>query len=198
MGGVLVNLDRAACIKHFQEDLGFENVTDFLDNCHHKGYVMDFEEGRLTEKEFYDITRQYCRPGVKDEEIFAAFTTLTTGIDPDKAVLLNELKDKYPLFALSNINPISKRFCSKMFSDASIGWDSIFRDMFMSFEMKMGKPGKAIFEESVRRSGFAPDEILFIDDSQANVDAAISCGMNAVYYERGTSLRDTVLPALGL
>lgn len=198
LGGVLINLDRSACIRHFKDDLGFERINDFIDNCHHKGYVMDFEEGLLSEKEFYDMTRQYCRPAVQDKEIAEAFATLTPSIDHDKIVLLNELKGKYSLFLLSNINPISKRVCRELFLNDGIEWNDTFADIFMSFEMKMIKPGKAIFNESVRRSGFQADEILFIDDSQANVDAAISCGLNAVYYERGTSLRATISPILGL
>ena len=36
--------------------------------------------------------------------------------------------------------------------------------------------------------GLAPEEMLFIDDSQKNVDGAIEAGLPAVYYEPGTDL----------
>lgn len=55
--------------------------------------------------------------------------------------------------------------------------------------MKMLKPGQEIFRESIRRTGFKPEELLFIDDSAANVDAAVNAGMHAVLYKYGTDLR---------
>ena len=36
--------------------------------------------------------------------------------------------------------------------------------------------------------GLPADEMFFIDDSQANVDASIAAGLPAVYYKPGTDL----------
>jgi FMN phosphatase YigB (HAD superfamily) len=36
--------------------------------------------------------------------------------------------------------------------------------------------------------GRPSDELLFIDDSQVNVDAAIAAGLPSVYYKPGTDL----------
>ena len=41
------------------------------------------------------------------------------------------------------------------------------------------------------------DEVLFIDDSQKNVDGAIASGMPAVYYEPGTDLSALLADVLG-
>ena len=48
--------------------------------------------------------------------------------------------------------------------------------------------------------GLAPEEMLFIDDSQKNVDGALEVGLPAVFYEPGTDLEalmDNVLNGEG-
>ena len=52
----------------------------------------------------------------------------------------------------------------------------------------MLKPGREIFDEVVRRIGVRPEEILFIDDSIANVEGARAAGLNAVLYKKGVNV----------
>jgi len=60
----------------------------------------------------------------------------------------------------------------------------------------MLKPSREIYAEMVRRVGMPAGEILFIDDSQNNVDAARAVGIHAVFYPEGTPLRPLVEAAL--
>ncbi|MBQ1751026.1 MAG: HAD-IA family hydrolase, partial [Bacteroidales bacterium] len=43
--------------------------------------------------------------------------------------------------------------------------------------------------EAIRRTGRKPEEILFVDDSLSNVEAAKKAGMNADLYIPGHDLR---------
>ena len=58
--------------------------------------------------------------------------------------------------------------------------------------MKMLKPGQEIFREAIRRTGFAPAEILFIDDSPRNVEAAAAAGMRSALYVQGEDLEELI------
>ena len=42
----------------------------------------------------------------------------------------------------------------------------------------------------MKEIGRSSDELLFIDDSQKNVDGAMAAGLPAVYYEPGTDLAE--------
>ena len=75
--------------------------------------------------------------------------------------------------------------------------DSIFRRLFLSYQMKMLKPSQEIFGKMISEVGLEPSEMLFIDDSQANADAAAAAGLNVLHYVQGTDLAAAVSRALG-
>ena len=64
--------------------------------------------------------------------------------------------------------------------------------------MKMLKPGREIYDEVVRCTGFLPEEILFVDDSIANVEGARAAGLNAVLktFLDGDADADNLSPCL--
>jgi 2-haloacid dehalogenase len=57
-----------------------------------------------------------------------------------------------------------------------------FRDIVVSGVEKLAKPDPAIFALAERRFGYAPGEMLFIDDSLPNVEAARSRGWLAHHF----------------
>ena len=67
-------------------------------------------------------------------------------------------------------------------------WQKVFRNEFLSCRMKMMKPSREIFDAAAAEIGFPPEEILFVDDSQKNVDGALAAGWQSVLYVQGTDL----------
>lgn len=51
-----------------------------------------------------------------------------------------------------------------------------FDGVLLSGEVGILKPDQAIFDVAAERFGLDPAHTLFVDDSQANVDAALACG----------------------
>lgn len=188
MGGVLVDLDIEDCKKVFRQELGYAGIDQIIDPCHQKGIWGDLEEGTLSPDEFRSIVLAESYPGTPASEVDRAMSHILVGIAPHKVELLKRMMGKYDLCMLSNNNPICLPFAKKMFEDAGIPLEKVFRKCYMSFEMKALKPSEAFYKavlEDICRPG---DEVLFIDDSQKNVDGAIAAGMPAVYYEPGTDL----------
>lgn len=205
MGGVLLDLDLDACFKACREDLGFERVAEFVGPCHQKGLFMRLEEGAISADEFYSGVLEMSAPGKTREDVIAAFRHFLIGIEPYKIQLIKELGEKYDLYMLSNNNAMCMPFAREEFSRKGLPLESFFKKLFLSYEMRLLKPGDAIFREAAREIGVmsgAPDspakaeEMLFIDDSPANVEAALRNGMKAVHYRQGDDLRSTLEQAL--
>ena len=196
MGGVLVDLDKKRCIKNFKERAGLDSIEEILDCYHQKGFFHDLEGGLLTVEEFYEEALKISRPGATAEDIKESFCSLLTGVPQYKADLLNELKENYDLYILSNNNTITTDFAAGLFEAAGAPY-SIFKELFISCEMKLQKPSPEIYREVISRVGCEPGEILFIDDSRVNTDAASALGIRGVYYNPATdNLRDTVYSVL--
>lgn len=192
MGGVLVDLRVEECKEAFKSRIGFYKIDELLDACHQKGIIGDMEAGRIGAPEFCDEVRKDCPGNPSDEMIFNAFNELLGRVPTEKLDYLKRLCRRYPLFLLSNANPIAMQRVHEIFAEEGCGMEEIFREIYVSCFLKMLKPGAEIFREAARRSGFREDEILFIDDSRPNVDGAVAAGYNAVYYERGTDLEALV------
>ena len=188
MGGVLVDLDLQACTAAFLEILGYERITEILDPCHQKGIYGAMEAGEISTETFRAEVLRESRPGCKPEDVDRCMAALLTGIGPDKVELLKRLAEKYPLYILSNNNEISMKRFHEIFDEAGLDWRKLFRKEFISCRMKLLKPSPEIYRKAISEVGEKAEDILFIDDSPVNVQAARAEGMQARYYEPGSSL----------
>ena len=188
MGGVLVDLDVDACKTAFRDGLGYRHADSLIDACHHKGIVKELEAGKLDADEFRRLVLGDSRPDASPEDVDKAFWKILVGIRPYKAELLRKMSLNYDLYLLSNNNSICVPRSSAMFAEAGVPLNEIFRKCFMSYEMETLKPSEAFYKAVIEQIDAPADSMLFIDDSQANVDGAVAAGMPAVYYKPGTDL----------
>lgn len=196
MGGVLVDLDIEDCKRAFKEDLDYHRIDDIIDACHQKGIYGELEEGVLSADEFRRLVLAESRPGAAPEDVDKAMWHILVGIAPEKAKLLRKLVQKYDLYLLSNNNAICLPRSRRMFEEAGIPLDRIFRECFFSFEMKALKPSETFYKAVIDRIGLPAEQMLFIDDSMTNVNGSAAAGLPAVYYEPGTDLRAVLAEAL--
>ena len=115
IGGVLVNLDLDGCIQAFRENLGFERITELLDPYHQKGVYGDMEAGLVSADAFRAEVLRGSRPGSKPEDVDRSMYALLAGMEADTVETVKELAGRYPLYLLSNNNPISMRHILRMF-----------------------------------------------------------------------------------
>ena len=64
-----------------------------------------------------------------------------------------------------------------------------FRDIVVSGEEKLLKPDPAIYYLALRRFGLRPEQALFIDDREINVEGALAVGMHAHLFVGAEDLR---------
>lgn len=196
MGGVLVDLDLEDCKKAFIENLGFNEINVILDPCHQKGIIGELEEGLVTADEFRAYVLERSNPGSEPHLVDESLWRILVGIEPKKVDLLKKLSQKYDLYMLSNNNPVCLPRAEVMFAEAGFPMYEGFKKCYISSEMKALKPSEKFYKAVVEDIALPAEEMLFIDDSQRNVDGAIAAGLPAVYYQPGTDLASVLAEAL--
>ena len=88
------------------------------------------------------------------------------------------------------------RICADDFSRVGISLTDFFDKIFISSTMKLMKPGQEIYLEAIRQSGLQADELLFIDDSPRNTEAARIAGIPSIDYVQGSDLAALIEAAL--
>lgn len=79
-------------------------------------------------------------------------------------------------------------------------YDDLVDGAFFSCDVGAAKPDERFFTAVVEQLALPADEVLFIDDVPANVEAARKCGLHAEewQHERGVAALDALLAAHGL
>ena len=183
-----MDLDVEDCKNAFKQLLGYHKIDELIDPCHQKGIYGDLEEGTMSAEDFRDAVLRDSFPGSRPELVDEAMWHILSGINPYKAELLNRLAGSYDLYLLSNNNPVCMPRSRKLFEQAGVPLDKVFRKCFLSYEMRALKPSEAFYRSVISQIGLPSDQMLFIDDSQKNVDGALAAGLPSVYYEPGTDL----------
>ena len=188
MGGVIVKLDMDTCISNFKELAGFEDIEDYLDRFHQKGFISDLEEGKTKPEDFDRECLKHSRPGTTAETVRYCFCSLLDGVEEDSIELIRSLRGRYDLYVLSNNNPISRAYFCEMLRERGLDPDEVFRHQFYSYEMRMLKPAREVYEHVVTTIGTRPEEILFIDDAADNIEAAAAAGITTLWLRPGMDI----------
>ena len=188
LGGVLVNLDFKAAINGLQK-AGFANVKEQLQSFDCEGIFQKFELGEMTAEEFRTAIRENSTVTLTNEEIDALWNAMLLEIPREKLELILDLRGKYMVYLLSNTNSIHWDYvCKNAFNYRGFRVNDYFEETFLSYEMHLAKPDKAIYEKVLQDANLLAEETLFIDDSEANCKAAEEVGIHAHHYHIGDDL----------
>ncbi|MBR5332284.1 MAG: HAD family phosphatase [Muribaculaceae bacterium] len=186
LGGVIMDIRRLNCVASF-ERLGMKDVDSFLGEYSQKGPFLQLEEGAISEDEFRDAVRQFIDGEVTDEQIDSAFCDFLVGIPVHRLEQLRQLKQQYKIYMLSNTNSIMWRSrIAEDFRQEGLEREDYFDGIVTSFEAKSIKPDAKIFHTVVEKLGIKPEETLFLDDSQKNLDAASQLGFHTLLITPGS------------
>ena len=179
-GGVLVDLDRARCVQAF-ERLGFD-VQHMLGTYKQGGVLQQLERGDTDVAGFCrEMRRAAGSHHTPDADIVAAWESYLTEVPAERLDMLLKIRRHYPVSVLSNTNVIHwQQACQQFFRYKGLGIDDFFDHKFLSYEMGVEKPDPAIFHAVVAKMQVPAEDILFLDDSAENCEAARRCGMKAV------------------
>ncbi len=178
-GGVLVDLEPNRCVQAFAA-LGFD-VRPYLGTYAQTGLLSRLERGEITVSQFCGEIRALSgNPDLTDRQITDAWRSYLVGVPAERLDMLLRIARHYPLYVLSNTNPIHWEMAvNGYFLYQGHQFHDFFRRAFLSYELGCEKPAPAIYRAVQEGIGCPPGEIFFFDDSEENCEAARRCGFQA-------------------
>ena len=172
IGGVLVELVGA---KRLIELMGGNITKDELSRRWlDSEYVRLYESGRCETEIFAKGVVKELNINITPEDFIGEFALYAKDFFPGAVELLQKLKTKYTIACLSNTNTAHwTSLCER------ISIDKYFDYTFLSHEIGKLKPELGIYTYTIEKLGCSPGEIIFFDDTEINVQAALKAGMNA-------------------
>ena len=176
-GEVLVTLSREKAVAAFRA-LGAEIADEIVPaSWSFDGMFRDLENGKITEREFFDNLNFSLGLQATDEELRAAWNAIIQDIPLYKLDLLLALRKNYSVYMVSNTNKIHMDYTKEhLFKDGGHTIDDFFDKLYLSYEIGASKPEKAFFDYVIKDVGLKPEETLYLDDSPANIEAGWEMG----------------------
>ncbi len=137
---------------------------------------LGYESGRIDSEGFLFQLNKRLGTTLSLSE-FRELWTVSFHENKDMVELFETLKQQRPLYLLSNTNEIHYEYLQSTFNVARH-----FQELILSYRVGCSKPDPSIYQEVFRRSGFAAEQCLFIDDLETNVKAAAETGMQAIRF----------------
>ncbi len=176
IGGVLVKVDSSESIQNLSEALGVD--ADQIQNGMTHALLTSYEKGHLSSNQFYEQLLINC--GSNKNMSLSQFRTYWQDVlfphDESIAFLGRAVKD-FSVWLLSNTNDFHYDILMQDFP--FMKW---VKGGTYSFMLGSMKPEPLIYEHAIKQCGFRPEEILFIDDLEVNVQAARDQGINVIHY----------------
>ena len=147
-----------------------------------------FDEGKLTGEAYWrDILRKagLTLPPSAIAELNHWDGRMWLTLNPAMLAWAGEVKTRGLLTAiLSNVGDTTQQAMER-----ELKWLTSFDVLVWSYQLRMAKPDPAIYRYALEKLGTRPEETLFIDDREVNVEAALGLGMKALVFTTVEKLR---------
>ena len=184
LGGVIINIDFQYTFEAFAK-LGDTDILKTLQKFEGLQVFKRYEMGELSDQQLRDLLRKEFNTRVSDEEIDKAWNALLMDIPPARIDLLQNLKNKYRTFLLSNTNKIHIQEVNEILhrSTGVKNLSALFEKIYYSYEMKMSKPAVDIYFHVLKEQGLKAEETLFVDDNKDNIEGAKAAGLKVLHVQ---------------
>lgn len=181
-GGVLVDWNpRHFYRREFEDDAEMEA---FLADIGWEEWNLLQDEGRPLAEATAILQRQFPNYHLKIGLFYKQWDKMLKGEISENVALLEELKQKYKLYGLTNWSAETFPIARERFS-----FFELFAGIVVSGEEKLIKPDEKIFNLILERYCLDPKKTLFIDDNRNNIDTAKRMGFYTLHVTEQTDLR---------
>ena len=180
LGGVVLALSYEQAVRRFEE-IGLANARQHLDAFEQKGIFGDLESGRISAEDFRRELSLLIGREVSMDDCYQAWHGYVDHVPKRNLEAILRLREQgYKVCLLSNTNPFMMQWAEKDFDGEGHPISYFFDALYLSYECKVMKPRREIFEMMLNGQHAQPEETLFVDDGPRNVEAAKSLGMQTL------------------
>ena len=143
-----------------------------------------YDKEKMSKEYLKEKIFQADRPHNELEAIYKSLTI----IDENIFDLIKKLSEKYFLYSIANEAEKWTDIRKDLF-----GFEKYFKKLYISCEVGMRKPDEGIFKLLLNETGLSPEECLFIDDKDKNIQAAEKLGFQVFLYKDFDSLKNYLI-----
>jgi FMN phosphatase YigB (HAD superfamily) len=172
VGNVIVRWDpRTLYVKIFPDP---DECDRFLAQVCTPAWNLEHDRGRPMDEGIAELSARFPAHAGAIGAWKSRFFEMVSGVIPETVAAMEALHARgAPMFGLTNM---SRDTSARTFAlHPAFG---LLQDIVVSGEEGLVKPDPRIYAIACRRSGLAPGELLFVDDSQANIEAADALGFH--------------------
>lgn len=155
------------------------------------GFEDAGERGRFTEQEYVAALRDLL--GVRADQTDELRAAWAAAYEPDARVLRVVERAPARTALFTNNGPLVEAALAHELSAI----DAAFDRCLFAWRLGIGKPEPAAFEQVAAELDAAPEQVVFVDDSQENVDGARAAGWRAHRFTTVLDLQHLVLREIG-
>lgn len=195
LGGVILNIDYRLTEKAFT-DLGVKNFSALYSQFNANPLFEDLETGRVENDAFVQAMKPHLPETATAEAIIAAWNAMLLDFPVARLQLLQQLRQHYDLYLLSNTNAIHLAAFNTILekSRGIPSLDVFFDKSYYSHQIGYRKPEREAYQIILDENGLKPEQTLFIDDTLPNVEAAQALGIQAIYLQPPRTILDIFKP----
>jgi FMN phosphatase YigB (HAD superfamily) len=183
VGGVLLDYDRHDLLSKISRmcrlQTRVETVASLLS-------TLELSRGVNTPRTLYNELKDHHGLSISFEEL-ADYWTGGLSSREWVSALLTDLSTQTTLIILSDTNAEHWDHITENILDLNL-----FSHVFVSHQSGMIKDSRAIFDHVIEEIAFAPEQLLFIDDTLSNTIHATACGMATHHFKN----KDGMLTAI--
>ena len=177
MGNVLFSIDYKKTQDAF-EALGYNNFSEMYSQFTADDLFERLETGKISTQAFYSKLISSHPRGVNEEQITTAWNGMLLNWRMESLAFLKTLAKEYKLYLLSNTNEIHLTAVNNLLlqQTGKESIDDLFTKAYYSHKINLRKPNRDVYEFIAKDAGIDPEETLFIDDLENNIETASQVG----------------------
>ncbi len=187
--------DLGKVILFFDNDIFFRKITPHspfslerikeLARTHFE-LVMDFDRGEMTSRQFYEEVIHRFKAKIAFRTFYDIYNDVFS-LNQPVLETLKGLRSKYRLVLLSNTDVMRFSFVRQNFPEIFL-----FDAYVLSYEVGYMKPHPQIYRAALEQAEAKPQECIFIDDREENIEGAQRLEINTILFTPQTNLEESL------